>query len=212
VTSRLNPEILLNAYAVGIFPMAERHDDPELYWVDPEMRGVLPLPDFHLPRSLAKRIKRGGFDIRVDSAFEAVLEGCAEATSDRPETWINHEIRQLYAGLFQRGNAHSVETWIDGELAGGLYGVHLGSAFFGESMFSRATDASKIVLAHLIARLRRGGFQLLDTQFVTRHLARFGAIEIPRADYRKLLAAAIRTPAEFPATITDELFWHHVGT
>lgn len=191
--------------------MAERRDDPELYWVDPEQRGVLPLDDFHLPRRLARTLRQAPFEIRVDTAFADVLQGCSEATDHRPETWINDEIRMLYLGLFERGNAHSVEAWADGKLVGGLYGVHLGAAFFGESMFSRATDASKAALAHLIARLRIGRFILLDTQFVTSHLARFGAIEIPRADYRKILAAAIRMPAEFPSVISDELFWQNVS-
>jgi leucyl/phenylalanyl-tRNA--protein transferase len=212
VTPRLTPEIILNAYAIGIFPMAENRDDPELYWVDPDLRGILPLDGFHLPRRLARTLRQGPFEIRADSAFAEVLRGCAEATSDRPQTWINAEIELLYTQLFERGHAHSVEAWADGELVGGLYGVHIGGAFFGESMFSRATDASKVALAHLVARLRSGGFSLLDTQFVTTHLAQFGAIQIPRADYRKRLRAAIQERAEFPVTLLDSQFWHHVGS
>jgi leucyl/phenylalanyl-tRNA--protein transferase len=200
---RLTPEILLAAYASGVFPMAESADDPELFWVDPQRRGILPLDAFHVPHKLRRAVRRGGFEIRCDSAFEAVIRGCAEATEKRPNTWINDEIVRLYAALFARGAAHSVEAWQDGVLVGGLYGVSLGAAFFGESMFSRATDASKIALVHLAARLRHGGYRLLDTQFLTPHLARFGGIEITRARYRRLLADALGYRASFPVVLPD---------
>jgi leucyl/phenylalanyl-tRNA--protein transferase len=193
----LTPELLLQAYAAGIFPMAESATEPELFWVDPVRRGILPLDGFHVPSRLRRTIRSGRFAIRCNSAFEAVMRGCAESTSDRPQTWINDEIIALYTALFQRGAAHCVECWADGVLAGGLYGVQLGAAFFGESMFSRVTDASKVALVHLVARLRHGGFQLLDTQFVTEHLQRFGAIEIPRREYHARLAAALRNEAHF---------------
>jgi leucyl/phenylalanyl-tRNA---protein transferase len=198
---RLTPEILVRAYAAGIFPMAESAADPELFWVDPRRRGILPLDAFHVPRRLRRIVRAGQFDIRVDSAFEAVLYGCAKATEKRPNTWINDEIVRLYSGLFARGAAHSVECWQRGELAGGLYGVSLGAAFFGESMFSRATDASKVALVHLVARLRLGGYRLLDTQFLTPHLARFGGVEISRARYRRLLAEALAYRTTFPSEL-----------
>src|ERR1700704_5242600 len=195
---RLTPDILLKAYAAGIFPMAETADDPELFWVDPRWRGVIPLDAFHVPRRLRRVVRQGHFTVRCDTAFEAGMRGCAEASDKRPNTWINDEILQLYAGLFARGAAHSVECWHEGELAGGLYGVSLGAAFFGESMFSRVTDASKVALVHLVARLRLGRYRLLDTQFLTPHLAQFGAIEISRARYHRLLAEALRYRGVFP--------------
>ncbi len=195
---RLTPDILLEAYAAGIFPMAERADDPELFWVDPHRRGIIPLDRFHVPRRLARVLRRGSFTVSVDTQFAAVMRGCAEASDTRPSTWINAEIVRLYGALFERGAAHSVECWQEGALVGGLYGVSLGAAFFGESMFSRVTDASKVALVHLVARLRRGGYQLLDTQFVTPHLAQFGAIEVSRARYHRLLAEALRYRAVFP--------------
>ena len=195
---RLTPEMLLRAYRSGIFPMAESADDPDLFWVDPKRRGILPLDAFHLPRRLRRVVRQGRFAIRVDSDFAATLAGCAEATEKRPNTWINAEIVRLYAALFASGAAHSVEAWRDGTLAGGLYGVSIGGAFFGESMFSRVADASKVALVHLVALLRQGGFRLLDLQFVTPHLAQFGAIEVPRAEYRRLLAAALGYRAVFP--------------
>lgn len=195
--SSLTPELLLQAYGVGIFPMAEGRNHDELFWVDPERRGILPLDRFHVPKRLARTIRAEPFEIRVDCDFRAVLRGCAEPTPDRPDTWINPEIERLYTALFERGSAHSVESWLDGELVGGLYGVTVGAAFCGESMFSRVTDASKVALVHLVARLRAGGFRLLDTQFVTDHLARFGAIEVPRQDYRRQLAQAMRLSATF---------------
>jgi leucyl/phenylalanyl-tRNA--protein transferase len=193
----LTPELLLQAYAAGIFPMAESATDRQLFWVDPVRRGILPLDGFHVPSRLRRTVRSGRFVIRCNSAFEAVMRGCAESTSDRPQTWINDEIIALYTALFRRGAAHCVECWADGVLAGGLYGVQFGAAFFGESMFSRVTDASKVALVHLVARLRHGGFQLLDTQFVTEHLQRFGAIEIPRREYHARLAAALRNEAHF---------------
>jgi leucyl/phenylalanyl-tRNA--protein transferase len=200
----LTPEILLQAYAAGIFPMAESAAERELFWVDPVRRGILPLDRFHVPSRLRRTVRSGRFTIRCDSAFEAVMRGCAESTGERPQTWINDEIVSLYTALFQRGAAHCVECWIGDALVGGLYGVQLGAAFFGESMFSRATDASKVALVHLVARLRVGGFQLLDTQFVTEHLQRFGAIEIPRREYHARLAAAIRLRAHFGLTLPAE--------
>jgi leucyl/phenylalanyl-tRNA---protein transferase len=195
---QLTPDILLAAYAAGIFPMAETADDPELFWVDPHHRGILPLDRFHIPRRLRRLIRQGRFTITCDTAFEAVIRACAEATEKRPNTWINDEIVRLYAALFARGAAHSVECWREGALAGGLYGVSIGAAFFGESMFSRETDASKVALVHLAARLRAGGYRLLDTQFLTPHLARFGGIEITRQHYHRLLARALAYRAWFP--------------
>ena len=195
--TELTPETLLRAYAVGLFPMAERRDDQTLFWIDPEKRGILPIDRFHLPRRLARKLRRRPFEVRCDSAFEDVIRECAAPADDRPETWINEEIVALYTDLNQMGRAHSVECWRDGRLVGGLYGVTLGAAFFGESMFSRETDASKIALAHLVARLRKGGFSLLDVQFVTGHLSRFGAVEILRSGYRHLLAEALDRTATF---------------
>ena len=193
----ITPAILLKAYACGIFPMAETADDPTMFWVDPTERGILPLDGFHMSRSLRKTIRQGIFEMRVDSAFPAVVDACAEPAPDRPQTWINAEIRALYLSLFHDGHAHSVEAWYEGKLVGGLYGVSLGAAFFGESMFSRQTDASKVALAYLVDRLRRGGYRLLDTQFITGHLAQFGAIEISRDEYHLLLEEAIHLPATF---------------
>ena len=195
---RLTPDIVLEAYAAGIFPMAESADDPELFWVDPTRRGILPLDAFHVPRRLKRVLRRDSLAVRVDTAFVAVIQGCAEASENRPSTWINAEIIRLYSALFERGAAHSVECWHEGALVGGLYGISLGAAFFGESMFSRVSDASKVALVELVARLRRGGFRLLDTQFLTPHLAQFGGVEIPRARYHRLLAEALRYPAVFP--------------
>jgi len=193
----ITPQVLLKAYSVGIFPMAESARDPGLFWVEPELRGVIPLDEFHVPRSLAKFMRGKPFEISVDRDFEAVIEACAEATPDRPQTWINQRIRKLYCQLHEIGHCHSVECRQDGELVGGLYGVRLGAAFFGESMFSRATNASKVALVHLVERLRAGGFSLLDTQFTTDHLVRFGAIDVPRAAYSRMLERAIAQNAEF---------------
>jgi leucyl/phenylalanyl-tRNA--protein transferase len=200
----VTPDLVLRAYRAGLFPMAERRDADKLYWLDPDRRGIQPLDDFHLPRRLARTVLSGPFEVRCDTAFAAVLEGCAAPTEDRPETWINPDIERLFGALHEMGHAHSVECWQEGRLVGGLYGVALGGAFFGESMFSRVRDASKVALVHLVARLRLGGFALLDTQFVTDHLARFGAIEVPRLDYRRLLAEAVDLPAVFHATLTPE--------
>jgi leucyl/phenylalanyl-tRNA--protein transferase len=194
----LSPEILLRAYQAGIFPMAESADDPELFWVDPERRGILPLDGFHLSHRLRRVVRQGRFAVRVDSDFAGTLAACAEATDKRSNTWINDEIVRLYTGLFALGAAHSVECWQGERLVGGLYGVSIGGAFFGESMFSRVADASKVALVHLVARLRAGGFRLLDLQFVTSHLAQFGAIEVPRAQYHRLLADALRYRGVFP--------------
>ena len=177
--------------------MARSREDKRLYWIDPDQRGILPLDAFNVPHSLRKTLRRGRFEIRCDSAFEAVIRACGEATGDRPDTWINDEIIALFVELFRFGLAHSVEAWQDGQLAGGLYGLALGGAFFGESMFSRRTDASKVVLVHLVARLRQGGFKLLDPQFDTDHLKQFGALEIPRMDYQRLLAKALDEQAVF---------------
>lgn len=193
----LTSDLLLRAYAMGIFPMARSRHDPRLYWIDPDQRGILPLEQFHLPRSLRKVLSKGVFELRCDTAFEDVMIGCAESTGDRPDTWINDEIVRLFIELHRLGIAHSVETWLDGRLAGGLYGLGMGAAFFGESMFSRCTDASKVALVGLVARMKKGGFTLLDTQFVTEHLARFGAVEIPRQDYLARLNHAIEVPAVF---------------
>ncbi|ANL34068.1 leucyl/phenylalanyl-tRNA--protein transferase [Rhizobium phaseoli] len=190
----ITPDILLRAYSIGLFPMAESADDPEIFWVEPELRGVLPLDHFHISKSLAKTVRRNAFEIRFDHAFESVIAACAAETSGRPSTWINQTIRALYSTLFDMGHAHTVEAWDGDELVGGLYGVSLGSAFFGESMFSRRTDASKICLVHLVDRLRNKGFTLLDTQFTTEHLKTFGAIDVPKADYALLLAAAMESP------------------
>lgn len=200
----LTPELLLKAYAIGIFPMAEGRDHAELHWIDPELRGILPLDGFHIPRKLKRMVRRKDFEITCDAAFAGIIRACAEQVSDRPDTWINPTIERLYTELHEAGFAHSVECWRGGELVGGLYGVSLGAAFFGESMFSRAPDASKVALVHLVVRLRRGGYRLLDTQFVTPHLSRFGVVEIPRQEYRGLLAQAITTQARFPGEVTDE--------
>ena len=193
----LTPDLLLRAYAIGIFPMADSADDDEIFWVDPDRRGILPLNGFHLSKRFRRTLRSTPFEVRCDTAFPAVIRGCAAPTADRPKTWINDEIAALYNALFERGQAHSVETWYEGELVGGLYGVSLNGAFFGESMFSLATDASKIALAHLVARLTLGGYLLLDTQFVTDHLRQFGAIEIPRGEYRHRLASALEVSTRF---------------
>jgi len=194
----LTPDLLLRAYAIGIFPMAESRNDHDLHWIDPEQRGILPLEKFHISRKLKRKIRRCPFEVRCDADFNQTLMACAEATRSRPDTWINPVIEKLYSNLFEMGFAHSVECWRDGRLVGGLYGVSLGAAFFGESMFSRETDASKIALVHLIFRLKKGGFRLLDTQFRTPHLEQFGVVEIARQDYRRRLSMAISAAAEFP--------------
>ena len=194
---RIAPDLLLRAYANGVFPMAESADDPEVFWVRPETRGVIPLDGFHVPKSLEKTVRQGRFDIRIDTDFAGVIDGCAEARDVRPSTWINRSIREAYGELFARGHCHTVEAWRDGRLVGGLYGVTLARAFFGESMFSRERDASKVCLVHLVARLKERGFVLLDTQFTTGHLKRFGAIDVARAKYETLLEEALQGKADF---------------
>ncbi|RED15049.1 leucyl/phenylalanyl-tRNA--protein transferase [Parasphingopyxis lamellibrachiae] len=187
----LDPNMLLRAYAVGVFPMADSRDADEVFWVEPKMRAVLPLDGFQLSRSLAKTLKSDRFRVTRDTAFGEVVSACAEAQPDRPDTWINPAIESAYGELHRRQHAHSIECWQDGKLVGGLYGVQLGRAFFGESMFSRVSNASKVALAHLVARMKTGGFALLDCQFMTDHLASLGAIEISKDDYTSLLDAAL---------------------
>ncbi|WP_309084524.1 leucyl/phenylalanyl-tRNA--protein transferase [Chelativorans sp.] len=191
------PDLLLRAYATGVFPMAEHADDPEVFWVRPESRGVIPLDKFHVPHSLKKLMRRQPFDIRYDTDFAGVIAACAESGPDRRDTWINEPIREAYTELFRRGYCHTVEAWRDERLVGGLYGVALGRAFFGESMFSREPNASKVCLVHLVERLRRQNFLLLDTQFTTSHLKRFGAVDVPRRRYEQLLADALEGTAKF---------------
>ena len=193
----ITPEVLLKAYACGIFPMAESASDPGLYWIEPDRRGVIPLGSFHVPDRLARTVRSDRFEIRVDHNFEAVIDGCAKPAPGRRKTWINKRIRRLYTDLFAIGHCHTVEAWQDGKLVGGLYGVRLGGAFFGESMFHTATDASKVALVHLAARLVKGGFTLLDTQFVTEHLRSFGAVDVPRRAYHKLLEEALAASGDF---------------
>lgn len=195
----LSPELLLHGYSIGIFPMAEHRDDPDLFWVDPKFRGVFPLDGFHISRSLARRMRRGGYTITINQNFDGVVDGC----SDRIDTWINPELRRLYQMLHQSGHAHSLEVWNDAALVGGVYGIALGAAFFGESMFSRQTDASKIALAYLVDRLRRTGFMLFDTQFLTAHLASLGAIEVPRVVYQSELKQALDLNADFAADLNQ---------
>jgi leucyl/phenylalanyl-tRNA---protein transferase len=206
------PRELLACYARGIFPMADAREDARIFLIDPERRGVMPLDRFHISRRLARTVRADRFEVRVDTAFAEVVGACAEAAPGRLETWINGPIERLYNQLHAQGHAHSVEAWQDGELAGGLYGVAVQGAFFGESMFSRRTDASKVALVHLVARLIAGGFTLLDAQFLTEHLAQFGAEEIPRREYRRRLAQAMRAPADFrrlaPATPGDVALMH----
>ncbi|OLP58435.1 leucyl/phenylalanyl-tRNA--protein transferase [Xaviernesmea oryzae] len=190
----ITPELLLRAYSIGLFPMADSADDPELFWVEPEIRGIIPLDAFHVSQSLAKTIRKSPLRITADSAFAAIVALCAEPAPDRPSTWINSEIKRLYGALHARGHAHSIEAWEDGELVGGLYGVSLGAAFFGESMVSRRPNASKICLVYLVERLKAQGYELLDTQFTTDHLKTFGAIDVPKARYQRMLEAAVSKP------------------
>ena len=202
----VTPDLMLRAYRAGLFPMAETRTSRRLYWLDPELRGILPLDDFHLSRRLRRTVFSGELTITSDQDFAGVITGCATASAGREETWINRDIERLFTALFDQGHAHSIEATLDGVLVGGLYGVVLGGAFFGESMFSRVRDASKVALVHLAARLRLGGFTLLDTQFVTAHLAQFGAREVPRETYRVMLAEAAATqagwtPAPDPAAL-----------
>lgn len=193
----ITPQVLLKAYSCGIFPMAESADDPALYWIEPQFRGVLPLDTVHLPKRLRRTLRQDTFEVRIDTSFEDVISGCAASRPGRRSTWINKRIRQLYGELFKQGVCHTVETWHGGKLVGGLYGVQLEGAFFGESMFSRQDDASKVALVHLVARLIAGGFTLLDTQFVTEHLRQFGTLEVPREDFHGLLEAAMRADGDF---------------
>jgi leucyl/phenylalanyl-tRNA--protein transferase len=203
----VSPEIMLQRYRAGLFPMAETRDARDLFWLDPERRGVLPLDGFHLPRRLRRTALSDEYEVTVDTRFEAVIDGCAAPSPGREESWINREIRALFVALHQQGHAHSVECIRDGTLCGGLYGLVIGGAFFGESMFSRRRDASKVALVHLVARLRRGGFTLLDTQFITEHLAQFGASEIPRARYLDMLGAATALAARWncDGEVRDEI-------
>lgn len=201
--SQLTLETVLSAYASGIFPMAESADAESVFWVDPQRRGIIPLDEFHLPRRLARDVKADKYDVRVDTAFEAVMRGCAAPGLNRGSTWINETILEIFISLHERRIAHSVECWQDNELVGGLYGISLGAAFFGESMFTRARDASKIALTHLVARLIKGDYVLLDTQFVTEHLSKFGAVEISRTAYHRLLGRAMSREADFYSLPAD---------
>ncbi|MDB5569957.1 MAG: aat [Hyphomicrobiales bacterium] len=195
----ITPKLLLRAYSIGMFPMADSADDPTLFWVDPDVRGVFPLDGLIVSRSLAKVVRSDRYEIRVDEDFDGVIDGCAGGAPDRPSTWINSRIRRLYHDLFRQGHVHTVEVYEGGELVGGLYGVAIGAAFFGESMFHRRTDASKVALVHLVARLRTGGFTLLDTQFVTPHLETLGAVAVPRRRYHRMLDRAIGQKGDFGA-------------
>lgn len=199
----ITPQILLKAYAAGIFPMAESAEDDALYWIDPDKRGVLPLDGFHVPRRLRRTVRSGTFTIKVDEDFEGVIDACARDLPGRDSTWINSRIKSLYAQLFRMGFCHTVEAWRDDRLVGGLYGVKIGAAFFGESMFSLERDASKVALVHLVARLKHGGFELLDTQFVTDHLARFGTMEVDRETYHRMLEPALQKDGDFHSFVED---------
>jgi leucyl/phenylalanyl-tRNA--protein transferase len=203
IVIEITPQVLLKAYACGIFPMAESADDPALYWIEPQQRGILLLDDIHVPRRLARTVRQRAYEIRIDTNFDGVIAGCAASRPGRRTTWINAKIRNLYRDLFASGHCHTVEAWADGKLAGGLYGVALNGAFFGESMFSIARDASKVALVYLCARLVRGGFSLLDTQFVTEHLRQFGTVEIDRGEFHKLLEKALGHEADFSALPVD---------
>jgi leucyl/phenylalanyl-tRNA--protein transferase len=200
----ITPELLLQAYRIGVFPMGERRDDPKLYWLDPRLRAVLPLDGFHLPKRLARTVRQDIFEVSADTDFTGVMRACAEPRPGHPESWINEPILALYGELFARGHAHSVECRRGGELVGGLYGVSVGAAFFGESMFSRERDASKVALVHLMARLIKGGFRLLDCQFMTEHLRSFGAIEVAREEFRLKLADAVDRTASFQRELGGE--------
>lgn len=193
----ITPQVLLKAYSCGIFPMAESAEDPALYWIEPQHRGVVPLDDVHVPRRLARTVRTTPFAVRIDTDFEAVIDGCAASRPGRRSTWINDRIRHLYRELFALGHCHTVEVWHEARIVGGLYGVALGGAFFGESMFSYARDASKVAMVHLIARLIAGGFTLLDTQFVTEHLRQFGAVEVDREAFQRNLEQALSVGADF---------------
>ncbi len=203
VMIEITPQVLLKAYSCGIFPMAESADDPALYWIEPQHRGILPLQAVHVPRRLARTLRNCGYDVRIDTAYDGVIDGCAASRPGRRSTWINERIRNLYRELFELGHCHTVEVWSGGRLVGGLYGVALGGAFFGESMFSTVRDASKIALVHLAARLVYGGFALLDTQFVTDHLRQFGTVEVARDEFHTLLEAALEVDADFGRLPSD---------
>jgi leucyl/phenylalanyl-tRNA--protein transferase len=191
------PEDLIACYERGVFPMADAREDDRIFLIDPKQRGVQPLDRFHIPKRLARTVRSNPYQVRIDTAFAAVVEACAAPYPGRPETWINGTIQSLYQALFTRGQAHSVECWLEGELVGGLYGVCLGAAFFGESMFSTARDASKVALVHLVARLKTGGFHLLDVQFLTEHLRQFGCEDVPKAEYQRRLSAALARQGDF---------------
>ena len=197
IVIEITPQVLLKAYTCGIFPMAESADDPALYWIEPQHRGILPLDDVHVPRRLARTLRTTDLKVRIDTDIEGVIEGCAASRPGRRSTWINERIRSLYRDLFDLGHCHTVEVWDEGSLVGGLYGVALNGAFFGESMFSNERDASKIALVHLAARLSYGGFRLLDTQFVTDHLRQFGTIELNREEFHRMLEQALQLEADF---------------
>ena len=206
----ITPELLLRAYRAGLFPMAESRRGDRLYWLDPEQRGVIPLAAFHLPRRLRRTVLSGAFEVTSNRDFAGIVAGCAAPAEGREDTWINTEIERLFGALHRLGHAHSVEVWHDGRLVGGLYGVSLGAAFFGESMFSRVRDASKVALVHLVARMRVMGFRLLDAQFQTAHLAQFGCREVPRAAYKRLLSEAVEEPVAWddapdPALLEAEI-------
>jgi leucyl/phenylalanyl-tRNA--protein transferase len=199
----ITPEVLLKAYACGIFPMAESAEDPALYWIEPEKRGIIPLHDFHIPHRLARTVRTTTLTVAVDRDFDAVIAGCAEPQAGRTRTWINDRIRKLYRRLYERRHCHTVEVYDDGALVGGLYGVSLGAVFFGESMFHRTRDASKIALVHLVARLKAGGYRLLDSQFITEHLKTFGAYEVSRRQYNKMLDEALSGDGKFDVLPID---------
>ena len=200
----LTTDMLLHAYSIGVFPMAENRDDPELVWVDPRMRGIIPMRQFHVPKRLRRTVRNGVFEVTFNEDFTGVIEGCAKETIDRPRSWINDRIVDLYTSPHSKGHGHRVECRRDGELVGGLYGISLRGVFFGESMFSRETDASKIALVHLATRLSVGGFAFIDTQFITKHLSQFGTIEVPRNEYRGMLAAALKIDADFDVAFRDK--------
>jgi len=213
-SSEITPDVLLRAYACGIFPMSESADDPTIFWVEPEQRGIIPFDSFRVSSRLARTVRSDVFRVTVNTAFQQVIAGCAAPQAGRDDTWINGRIRDLYISLHDLGHCHSVEVWDRDDLVGGLYGVSLGGAFFGESMFHRARDASKVALVHLVARLLAGGFVLLDTQYVTDHLKTFGAVEIPRRRYRALLDEALTSagdffalPADHPISGAEALDW-----
>ncbi len=200
MTFLLTPELVLEAYAQGIFPMAEKAGRTPVYWISPQQRGQLSIPELHIPRKLRSQVRKFPFEIRIDTAFEEVIDGCAESAPGRPETWINETIREIFLAFYEMGHAHSVECWQEEKLVGGLYGLRIGGAFFGESMFSRESNASKVALVHLTARLWKGGFEVLDTQWVNDHLLQFGCYEIPRQEYLESLNQAMKKEeADFTA-------------